>query len=97
MRRSFVVEENRCFQQALSNFTSEIAYAGAVRHLYHLGYSAEEIGKRLACPVSQEKIQKVIDSEIAANGNAAADSIFVQETDMLGRKSFRKVTKEEAG
>ncbi len=87
------MEENKYFQKALSNFTAEFAYAGAVRHLHELGYSAEKIKEKIAYPVSLEKIQKVIEDYEAAKNSQEPEYVFVQETDSFGRRSFRKVKK----
>ena len=38
--------EGRYFKDALANFASEAAYGGAVRHLYDMGYSAEQIREK---------------------------------------------------
>ncbi len=89
------MEENRYFREALAGFTTEVAYAGAVRHLHNLGYSAEEIRKQIAWPVSTEKIRKVIEEYERAKNSPEAEYTYIQETDSLGRKSFRKVKKNE--
>lgn len=86
--------ENRHFQEALANFTADFAYVGAVKHLYDLGYSAENIQKELAYPVSLEKIQRVVDEYEASKHSPQSQYEFVQDTDSLGRKSFRRVKKE---
>ena len=49
------------FEEALHNFTAEFAYYGAVKHLYHLGYSIPEIKKNLTYPLTEEKIADVIE------------------------------------
>lgn len=51
--------EGRYFKDALANFTSEAAYGGAVRHLYDMGYSAEQIREKLLYPASVQQIEKV--------------------------------------
>jgi len=86
--------ENKYFQEALANFTADFAYAGAVKHLHDIGYSTEEIQKKLAYPVTQEKIQRVIDEYEASRQNPDAGYVFIQDTDRFGRKSFRRVKKE---
>lgn len=82
------------FHRALSNFTGEVAYAGAVRHLYQLGYGVEQIQSMLYFPASAEQIRKVIDAYDKELNSPEAEYEFVQETDPYGRKSFRKVKKE---
>lgn len=85
--------ENRYFKEALSNFTSEVAFAGAVRHLYDLGYSVEMIRDHLTYPVSCEQIRKVIEEYEEKKKNPQKDYEFVQDVDAYGRKSYRKVEK----
>ncbi len=85
--------ENQYFKEALSNFTSEVAYAGAVRHLYDLGYSVEEIRKNLSYPASCEQIRRVIADYEEKKNNPEKDYDFVQDVDEYGRKSYRKVKK----
>ncbi len=87
------MEDNRYFQQALSNFTTEYAYAGAVRHLHDLGYPPEKIKEQIGYPVSLEKIQKVIEDYETAQNSPEAGYEYVEDTDSFGRKSFRKVKK----
>lgn len=92
--------EGRYFQEALANFTSEAAYAGAVRHLYDMGYSVEQIRKNLLYPASVRQIEQVIDDYRAGKGALEQDYVYIQDTDRYGRKSFRRVKKqaaEEAG
>ena len=87
--------ENRYFQETLSSFTSEFAYAGAVRHLYELGYSPQRIQSELLYPVSLEKINRVIEEYERALNNPEAQYEYVQETDELGRRSFRRKYKDK--
>lgn len=86
------MSENQYFREALSNFTSEVAFAGAVRHLHDLGYSVEKIRDNLAFPASVEQIRRVIE-EYEERRNAQEDFAFVQDVDAYGRKSYRKVKK----
>lgn len=87
------MSENQYFKEALSNFTSEVAFAGAVRHLYDLGYSVEEIRENLAYPASGEQIRKVIEEYEEQKKDPQKDYEFVQDMDAYGRKSYRKVEK----
>lgn len=89
------MEENQYFQKALSNFTAEYAYAGAVRHLYDLGYSPEKIKEQVGYPVSIEKIEKVIADYEKVKNSPEGEYEYVQETDEWGRRSFRKVKHEK--
>lgn len=92
---AIIMEDNKYFRQALSNFVSEAAYAGAVRHLYNAGYSVKKIKEEIGYPVSEEKIRKVIEDYEAAKNSPDAEYDFIQETDSLGRRSFRKVKKDK--
>lgn len=88
--------EGRYFQEALANFTSEAAYAGAVRHLYDLGYSVEQIKENLLYPVSLQQIERVIDDYRAGQNSPEGDYIYIQDTDKYGKKSFRRIKKQAA-
>lgn len=55
-------EDKSIFNQALHNFTFDVAARGGIRHLYNLGLSAEEIRKELSYPLPIERIE----AEIAA-------------------------------
>lgn len=85
--------ENKFFTQALSNFTSDVAYVGAVRHLHDLGFPIEAIADRLDYPVSKEKIADVIKEYEQEKNSPDAGYIYVQDVDSYGRKSFRRVKK----
>lgn len=89
--------EGRYFKEALADFTSEAAYGGAVRHLYDLGYSVEQIKENLLYPVSLRQIEKVIDEYEKRRNSPEQDYEYVQETDQYGKRSFRRVKKSEAG
>ncbi len=89
--------EGEYFREALAGFASEAAYAGAVRHLYDLGYSAEQIREKLLYPVSVSQIEKVIDGYVKRQNSPEGDYEYVQETDRYGKKSFRRVRKQEPG
>jgi hypothetical protein len=49
------------FEEALSNFTKDFAYGGAIRHLVDHGYSTDQIIKEFNYPVSRETIEKIVD------------------------------------
>lgn len=86
--------DNKYFQAALSNFTAEFAYAASVRHLHDIGYAPEQIKEHISYPVSLEKIQKVIDEYEAKKNSPEPEYEYIQDTDSLGRKSFRRVKKK---
>lgn len=89
--------EGRYFKEALADLTSEAAYVGAVRHLYDLGYSVEQIKKNLLYPISVQQIERVIDDYVKRQDSPERDYEYIRETDQYGRKSFRRVKKPEAG
>lgn len=49
------------FEEALSNFTKNFAYGGAIRHLVDHGYDADRIIKEFDYPLSRETIEKMIE------------------------------------
>lgn len=53
--------ENSYFHEALSNFTKDFAYGGAIRHLVDKGYTAERIIREFHYPLSRESIEKMVD------------------------------------
>ncbi len=52
--------ENNYFNEALSSFTKDFAYGGAIRHLVDKGYTAERIIKEFHYPLSRESIEKMV-------------------------------------
>lgn len=53
-------ERQRYFQEALSDFTCDVAGGGAVRHLVDLGYSTGQIMRELSCPLPRSKVEKIV-------------------------------------
>lgn len=49
------------FEEALSNFTKDFAYGGAIRHLVDHGYTVDRIIKEFHYPISRESIEKIVD------------------------------------
>lgn len=49
------------FNEALQNFTRDMAYGGAVRHLVDRGYTVERIEKEFHYPVSHDALVKMVD------------------------------------
>lgn len=89
------------FQTALSNFATDVACGGAIRHLTDIGYTLNQIVERLDYPTPRTKAQRImmdclyesrvlLREEPSAKLFAAKDD-FVQEQDALGRRSMRKV------
>ncbi len=52
--------ENSYFTEALSNFTKDFAYGGAIRHLVDKGYTADRIIREFHYPLSRESIEKMV-------------------------------------
>lgn len=53
-------ERQRYFQEALSDFTCDVASGGAVRHLVDLGYSTDQILRELSCPTPRARVEKIV-------------------------------------
>jgi hypothetical protein len=53
------------FEEALSNFTKDFAYGGAIRHLTDHGYSVDQIIKEFNYPISREAIEKIVNQHLA--------------------------------
>jgi len=91
------------FQNALSNFTLDVANGGAIRHLWDLGYSIREILKQLDYPSNFERVQNVVWEHLLSTGviclgkpetsKEQTEVSYVKEYDKYGRTSFRRVVK----
>ena len=94
----------KTFNNALRNFTFDMASRGAIRHLFDLGYSAEQIHNELTFPTPIESIRNelwnylvesgVIILEKPTRGDSAIRYEFIRETNEYGRQSFRRVPAE---
>lgn len=60
------MEEERkvYFEEALSNFTKDFAYGGAIRHLVDRGYTVDQIIKEFNYPISRETIEKIANQHL---------------------------------
>lgn len=56
--------EDEYFRDALTNFTRDFAYGGAIRHLVDRGYSVQKIIDEFHYPLSREAIEKIVDDYI---------------------------------
>lgn len=94
------MSEQSFFQNALSNFTHEVASGGAIRHLTDLGYTAKQISERLDFPTPFERVQcqvwerlleteVILEEEPGSSHKEKAD--YVREYDKYGKASFRRV------
>jgi len=96
--------EKDYFKEALSNFTHEAASGGAIRHLADLGYSVEQIMKRLSFPTPYERVQKTVwerlfDTEVLLAEEPGSEKqkekvAYVKDYDKYGRISFRRVVSQ---
>lgn len=96
------MSEQSFFQNALANFTHEVASGGAIRHLTDLGYTVKQISERLDFPTPIERVQRqvwdrlletevILVEEPGSSHREKAD--YVREYDKYGRASFRRVVK----
>lgn len=99
------MSEQSFFQNALSNFTHEVASGGAIRHLTDLGYTVKQISEQLDFPTPFERVQRqvwerlletetVLTEEPGSSHKEKAD--YVREYDKYGRASFRRVVETPA-
>ena len=88
---------NKDFKSALENFAFDAACGRAIRHLYDIGMTAEEIEKRLDFPTPLSRIQ----SEIAAyeeqkEANGGISYRYERVYGKYGRTYLKRVS-DEAG
>ena len=93
--------ENDYFKQALSSFAMDMASGGAIKHLTNQGYTVQQIANKLDFPTPYDKVQELVWKQMIENGCLLLEEPgngtehekvdYIQETDSLGRKSFRKV------
>lgn len=96
---------NVYFQTALSNYATDAACGGAIRHLTDIGYTLNQIVDRLDYPVPKSKVQKIMleylyESRILLKEEPSgalltAPAVFIQEQDAYGRRSMRKIGGKE--
>lgn len=95
------MDEPSYFQNALSNFVTDAACGGAIRHLVDIGYTLEQIVDRLDYPAPREKVRRIMmdylyESRVLLREEPSAElfaakETFVQEQDAFGRRSMRKI------
>lgn len=96
------MDEPSYFQNALSNFVTDAACGGAVRHLVDIGYTLDQIVDRLDYPAPRAKVQRIMmeylyESRVLLREEPSAElfaakETFVQEQDAFGRRSMRKIS-----
>lgn len=89
------------FQTALSNFATDVACGGAIRHLTDIGYTLDQIVERLDYPAPRAKVQRIMMSYLYESGVLlreepsaalfAGREAFIQEQDAYGRRSIRRI------
>lgn len=89
------------FNNAISNFTFEVASGGAIRHLADLGYTVKQIKERLDFPTPYEKVQKAVWEHLLdkgillveepGSGRRREQVTYVRDYDQYGKPSFRRV------
>ena len=94
------MSEQSFFQNALYNFTYEVASGGAIRHLTDMGYTVKQISERLDFPTPFERVQRevwerLLETEVILveePGSSNREKVnYVREYDKYGRASFRRV------
>lgn len=99
------MDESRIFQSALSNFATDVACGGAIRHLTDIGYTLDQIVARLDYPVSREKAQRIMMEYLFQSRvlmrEEPSDALFEEQTqfdveqDAYGRRTLRKVKSDQ--
>ena len=99
------MDETNYFQSALSNFVTDAACGGAIRHLVDIGYTLDQIVERLDYPAPRAKVQRIMmeylyESRVLLREEPseelfAAKVQFVQEQDAYGRRSMRKIVLDQ--
>ena len=94
------MEEANVFQSALSNFATDVACGGAIRHLTDIGYTLDQIVARLDYPTSRERAQRIMMEHLYQSRvllrEEPSEALFeeqmqfVEEQDAFGRRSLRK-------
>lgn len=89
------------FQTALSNFATDVACGGAIRHLTDIGYTLEQIVARLDYPTPRSKAQRIMMEHLyerrvlllrePSPAVFEERSQFVQEQDAYGRRTLRRI------
>jgi len=94
--------DHKYFENALSNFTFDLAGGSAICHLADQGYSVKRIKESLAYSIPFEKIQETVWSHFLrqetillnepSTGIAKEKTTYVEERGKYGRVSFRSIS-----
>ncbi|MCQ2080804.1 MAG: hypothetical protein MJZ11_04040 [Lachnospiraceae bacterium] len=93
------MEDNKYFQKALGDFTYDVACGAAIRHLHDIGFTPEEIEKRLDYPVSLTKINNTIkkyEEKKLQDEKLGGKTRIVQEMNEYGKISFRRIKEDNS-
>lgn len=95
------MDKTDVFQSALSNFVTDAACGGAVRHLVDIGYTLNQIMDRLDYPAPRAKVQRIMmeylyESRVLLKEEPTGELFagrtrYVQEQDAYGRRTMRKI------
>lgn len=102
-----VMDRPEYFQTALSNFATDVACGGAIRHLTNSGCTLDQIVARLNYPTSREKAQRIMMEHLYQSRvllrKEPSDALFekqmqfVQEQGAYGRRTLRKKEIDRVG
>lgn len=94
-------DNNVFFKTALSNYATDAACGGAIRHLTDIGYTLDQIVDRLDYPAPKSKVQKImleylyesrmLLKEEPSGALLTMPAVFIQEQDAYGRRSMRRI------
>lgn len=96
--------EKNYFQQALSNFTFDMASGGAIRHLTDIGYTVKQIHEHLSFPTPYERVRREVWTHLIETGVILLDEpgqsqrekvSYVRDYDQYGKASFRRIVEKE--
>ena len=82
-------------EDVLKDLINDVAAGGAIRHLYDLGYSAEEIQRQIDFPMDMATIKQIIDKYEERLNSPEGDYKIIKEQTKYGRITYRKVKKEK--
>lgn len=90
-------EKQRYFNEALSDFTHDVASGRAIRHLADLGYTTQQIMERLDYPTPRPRVEQTVYRHYKETG-VILDQLPYPEQEMqlcvLKRASLRKLYRE---
>ena len=96
--------DNNFFNRSLSDFSFDVACGAAIRHLFDIGLSADEIKKQLTYPATLDQIKSTIWKYLSDSGKVLLEKpdkelerepyrvTYEKVQGQYGRTSFRQVT-----